>query len=57
MIRGRCKNCDDDTAKVEYNIPLIVVEGLVVGVLTGIVGAGGGFLIIPALVMLAKLPM
>lgn len=28
-----------------------------VGVLTGIVGAGGGFLIIPALVLLAKLPM
>ncbi|MCO5723242.1 sulfite exporter TauE/SafE family protein [Robiginitalea marina] len=57
MIRGRCKNCDDDTAKVEYNFPLIILEGLVVGVLTGIVGAGGGFLIIPALVMLAKLPM
>ena len=28
-----------------------------VGLLTGIVGAGGGFLIIPALVLLAKLPM
>ena len=57
MIRGRCKNCDDDTAQVEYNFPMIILEGLVVGVLTGIVGAGGGFLIIPALVMLAKLPM
>ncbi len=57
MIRGRCKNCDDDTAQVEYNYPMIILEGLVVGVLTGIVGAGGGFLIIPALVMLAKLPM
>jgi hypothetical protein len=29
----------------------------VVGVLTGLVGAGGGFLIIPALVLLAKMPM
>jgi uncharacterized membrane protein YfcA len=57
MIWGRCKNCDDDTAEVKYNYPMIVLEGLVVGVLTGIVGAGGGFLIIPALVMLAKLPM
>lgn len=57
MIRGRCMNCDDDTAEVKYNYPLIVLEGTVVGVLTGIVGAGGGFLIIPALVMLAKLPM
>ncbi|MEX2597731.1 MAG: sulfite exporter TauE/SafE family protein, partial [Salibacteraceae bacterium] len=31
--------------------------GLVVGVLTGLVGAGGGFLIIPALVLLAGLDM
>jgi uncharacterized membrane protein YfcA len=36
---------------------MIALEGLVVGVITGIVGAGGGFLIIPALVLLAKLPM
>lgn len=43
--------------KIEYNYPLIMVEGLVVGVVTGMVGAGGGFLIIPALVLLAKLPM
>lgn len=43
--------------KVSYNYPLIIIEGIVVGVLTGIVGAGGGFLIIPALVLLAKLPM
>ncbi len=57
MIWGSCKNCDDDTAEIQYNYPMIILEGLVVGVLTGIVGAGGGFLIIPALVMLAKLPM
>lgn len=43
--------------KVKYNYPLIILEGLGVGVITGIVGAGGGFLIIPALVLLAKLPM
>lgn len=40
-----------------FNYPLIVLEGVVVGFLTGLVGAGGGFLIIPALVLLAKLPM
>lgn len=57
MIRGKCDNCDEDAVEIEYNYPLIVVEGGVVGVLTGVVGAGGGFLIIPALVMLAKLPM
>ena len=43
--------------KVQYNYPLIIIEGIVVGVFIGIVGAGGGFLIIPALVLFAKLPM
>ncbi len=42
---------------VDFNYPLILAEGVVVGMITGIVGAGGGFLIIPALVLLAKLPM
>ena len=32
-------------------------EGSVVGILTGLVGAGGGFMIIPALVNLLKTPM
>jgi uncharacterized membrane protein YfcA len=36
---------------------LVLLEGSVVGVLTGLVGAGGGFLIIPALVVLSGLPM
>jgi hypothetical protein len=36
---------------------LVFAEGAVVGTLTGFVGAGGGFLIIPALVLLAGLPM
>ena len=36
---------------------LVLTEGLVVGVVTGFVGAGGGFLIIPALVLLAGLEM
>lgn len=57
MIRGKCVNCNDDAAEVVYNYPLIVLEGTGVGLLTGLVGAGGGFLIIPALVLLAKLPM
>jgi hypothetical protein len=57
MIKGKCTNCDDEDSVIHYNYPMIVIEGIVVGVLTGIVGAGGGFLIIPALVMLAKLPM
>lgn len=42
---------------IKFNYPLIFIEGFIVGILTGLVGAGGGFLIIPALVLLAKLPM
>ncbi|MEB2777132.1 sulfite exporter TauE/SafE family protein [Algoriphagus sp. D3-2-R+10] len=57
MIKGNGKSDADDESEVKFNIPLIAVEGVVVGLITGIVGAGGGFLIIPALVLLAKLPM
>ncbi len=46
-----------DASPVRFNYPLILAEGVIVGAITGIVGAGGGFLIIPALVLLAKLPM
>lgn len=56
MIKEQ-KAISTENTEVNYNYPLIVTEGLVVGVLTGIVGAGGGFLIIPALVLLANLPM
>ncbi len=57
MIKGKKDSGIDVDTKVKFNIPLIAVEGAVVGVITGIVGAGGGFLIIPALVLLARLPM
>jgi uncharacterized membrane protein YfcA len=39
------------------NTTLAVAEGSIVGILTGLVGAGGGFMIIPALVNLLKTPM
>lgn len=41
----------------KFNYTMIILEGTVIGFLTGLVGAGGGFLIIPALVILANLPM
>lgn len=41
----------------KINYPLVLLEGAVVGGVTGLVGAGGGFLIIPALIFLGKLPM
>ena len=50
-------NINDKEEEQKFNYPLILIEGAVVGILTGLVGAGGGFLIIPALVILSKLPM
>ena len=41
----------------ELPVLLVVAEGLVVGAVTGLVGAGGGFLVVPALVLLGGLPM
>jgi uncharacterized membrane protein YfcA len=38
-------------------ISLLALEGAGVGLLTGLIGVGGGFLIVPALVFVAKLPM
>ncbi|MEU8801029.1 sulfite exporter TauE/SafE family protein [Spirillospora sp. NPDC048819] len=42
---------------VERPMPRILAEGLAVGVVTGLVGAGGGFLVVPALVLLGGLSM
>lgn len=56
MICNKKKPSENEEAIV-YNYPFIIIEGVVVGLVTGIVGAGGGFLIIPALVLFAKLPM
>ena len=38
-------------------LPVLLLLGLPLGVLTGLIGVGGGFLIVPALVIVARLPM
>jgi len=55
MIRGRKKV----EGKAHTGLPLfrILLDGFIVGLVTGIVGAGGGFLVVPALVLLGGLPM
>jgi len=57
MIRQKKSDGTEEESMPRYNYPMILLEGTVVGVLTGLVGAGGGFLIIPALVLLARMPM
>ncbi|MCW5961216.1 MAG: sulfite exporter TauE/SafE family protein [Pyrinomonadaceae bacterium] len=56
MIREKTASEIEHLEK-KYNYPLILAEGVGVGILTGMVGAGGGFLIIPALVLFAGLDM
>lgn len=55
----RPKRIEPGTREAPKPLPLglIVLEGIAVGVLTGLVGVGGGFLIVPALVLLGKVPM
>ncbi|MBX9920242.1 MAG: sulfite exporter TauE/SafE family protein [Mycolicibacterium frederiksbergense] len=56
MLRGR-KNIEVIDSAHRMPVPKIVGEGLVVGLVTGLVGAGGGFLVVPALALLGGLPM
>ncbi len=51
------RQADDMPRKGAFNRPLVFMEGIFTGAVTGLVGAGGGFLIIPALVNLLGLPM
>jgi uncharacterized membrane protein YfcA len=57
MIKKSKITSSETPQNQRFNYPLILAEGALVGILTGLVGAGGGFLIIPALVILSKLPM
>lgn len=54
MFRGRKETASSGQQQALWKI---VAEGLVVGVVTGLVGAGGGFLVVPALALLGGLPM
>lgn len=55
MIRGRRQA----PKKVHHELPglHVLLDGIVVGLVTGLVGAGGGFLVVPALALLGGLPM
>jgi len=51
------KRGEANVKRNQPNVPLVLFLGMIIGVLTGLVGAGGGFLIIPALVFLCSLSM
>ncbi|MDP2341987.1 MAG: sulfite exporter TauE/SafE family protein [Deltaproteobacteria bacterium] len=55
MWRGRKSAAQ--TAPAALSLPKIMALGALVGAVTGFVGAGGGFIVVPALVLLAGLPM
>jgi uncharacterized membrane protein YfcA len=60
MLRGRrsvSAGGVEGGAQRELPVAKVLFEGLVVGAVTGLVGAGGGFLVVPALVLLGGLPM
>lgn len=57
MIYGNARDMNTEIARPHYNYPVIFLLGACVGIITGLVGAGGGFLIIPSLVIFCRLPM
>jgi hypothetical protein len=59
MIRGRRAPAAPAPTQKDHELPLgrVLLQGAGVGAVTGLVGAGGGFLVVPALVLLGGLPM
>ncbi|MET7470759.1 sulfite exporter TauE/SafE family protein [Micromonospora sp. NPDC005686] len=55
MLRGR--RSTDGRPVPELPMLRVIGDGVVVGLVTGLVGAGGGFLVVPALALLGGLPM
>ena len=45
------------TSHIKFNRVLLITIGSIIGLVSGIVGAGGAFIIIPVLLVIFKLPM
>lgn len=56
MIR-KSKGLPESSSQKLFSYPLLFTQGIFIGIITGLVGAGGGFLITPVLVNLLKMPM
>lgn len=57
MMKGRDCETEEELKWKNVNIPLMLILGLGTGFLTSIIGAGGGFIIIPVLIRFFKMPM
>jgi hypothetical protein len=57
MLRGNRGGPEHVARTAAPHVALLIAVGLGVGVLTGLVGIGGGFLVVPALVLLARISM
>ncbi|HSC36892.1 MAG TPA: sulfite exporter TauE/SafE family protein [Chitinophagaceae bacterium] len=57
MITGKKKDRAEAPLPGKIHLPVLILNGMGIGIVTGLLGAGGGFLLIPALVLLVKLPM
>ncbi len=58
MIKSPKKKTDEAFVNNQkLNLPKLLMYGVAIGIATGLLGAGGGFLLIPTLVLLVKLPM
>ena len=57
MISGGKKNTEPVKTGGQNVLPSLILYGIGIGLVTGLLGAGGGFLLIPALVLLLRLPM
>lgn len=59
ILVGRQESREGETPvqSGDFNYTLIFAQGFGIGILTGLAGIGGGFLITPALVIIARLPM
>lgn len=57
MMKPRNEEEKESADDQQYKSIALFIPGLLVGLLTGLLGAGGGFMIIPALVLILQLPM
>jgi len=57
MIMSKTKESADTISESKINLFKLFFYGIAIGIVTGLLGAGGGFLLIPTLVLLGNIPM